>query len=63
MLKTNRDNNKNERIEKQAEPKKQDKPTDLSKEIILNALPLYSDYPTLVKYSAVPSLHYVVYSA
>ncbi|CAD1473685.1 unnamed protein product, partial [Heterotrigona itama] len=44
-LETNRDNeliNKNERIEEQAEPEKQDKPTDLSKEIIspLNTLPL-----------------------
>ncbi|XP_043527915.1 uncharacterized protein LOC122538155 [Frieseomelitta varia] len=61
-LKTNRDNepiNKNERTEEQ------DKPIDLSKEIIspLDTLPLYSDYSTLVKYSAVPSLHYVVYNA
>ncbi|KAK9298800.1 hypothetical protein QLX08_008006 [Tetragonisca angustula] len=61
-LKTNRENepiNKNERMEEQ------DQPSDLSKEIIspLDTLPLYSDYPTLVKYSAVPSLHYVVYNA
>ncbi|XP_071874223.1 uncharacterized protein [Bombus fervidus] len=49
----------------QAESEKQDKSTDLPKDVIapLNVLPPSSNYqPTLIEYSAVPTLHYVVYS-
>ncbi|XP_043602050.1 uncharacterized protein LOC122576195 [Bombus pyrosoma] len=52
-------------MKEQAESEKQDKSTDLPKDAIapLNILPLSSNYqPTLIKYSAIPTFHYVVYS-
>lgn len=52
-------------MKEQAESEKHDKSTDLPKDVIapLNILPLSSNYqPTLIKYSAIPTLHYVVYS-
>nr|XP_033196567.1 uncharacterized protein LOC117160158 [Bombus vancouverensis nearcticus] len=52
-------------MNEEAESEKQDKSTDLPKDVIapLNILPLSSNYqPTPIKYSAIPTLHYVVYS-
>lgn len=52
-------------MKQQAESEKQDKSTDLPKDVIapLNILPLSPNYqPTLIKYSAIPTFHYVVYS-